>query len=106
MSTEENNKLIDSYMESKGEYISHKDGWGSEVWSSYEPNKYHSNWNLLMEAIKKINSYANEELSFSKFDDFRNNWAMIDRPSKYYIKDVHKQVVEFIEWYNETLTTS
>lgn len=61
---------------------------------------YHNSWDWLMPVIKKIDSYANEKLSFSKFDDYRTNWAMINRPSKYDIDNVYKQVIQFIEWYN------
>lgn len=48
------NKLIDLYMESKGEYISHKDVWGGEYWGEYKPNNYWSSLDLLAPVIQKI----------------------------------------------------
>src|SRR5215217_363126 len=54
MSTEDNNKMIDEFLLSKGEYISYKDSWGSEVWGEYKPSKYHSDFNLLMSAVVRI----------------------------------------------------
>ena len=53
------NQLIDSYMESKGEYISHKDAWGAEVWGSYKPNNYYSSLDLLAPVIQKIEKEDN-----------------------------------------------
>ena len=63
--------------------------------------KYSSSWDWLMPVINKIDSYVNEKLSFSKLDDYRTNWAMIDRPSKYPISRVYEQVIQFIQWYNK-----
>ena len=54
MNTTEQNKTIDTFMESKGEYISYKDQGGGECWGEYKPNKYHSDWGLLMYVVDKI----------------------------------------------------
>ena len=63
---------------------------------------FETDWNWLMPVVKKIDSYANEEMTFAEFDDYRtSNWKMIHNPSKYSINDVHKQVAQFIQWHNE-----
>jgi hypothetical protein len=97
MNTTENNKLIDHFMESNGEYHSHKDAWGSEIWGEYKPNRYHSDWNKLMEVVEKI------------FKDFYNlNPCPIGLKMKiegHLVKankdEVYNACVEFIKWYNE-----
>jgi hypothetical protein len=61
----------------------------------------YNDWNMLMGVVKKIDSYANEQMTFAEFDNYRNEWRMIDNPSKYPIDRVFKQVVQFIEWYNK-----
>ena len=87
METTENNKLIAEFM--------------SETKVTTHHNQYHTSWNELMPVIKKIDSYANEEMTFAEYDDYRTSqWKMINNPSKYEIKSVHNQVVEFIQWYN------
>lgn len=63
-------------------------------------NLFKEDWNELMPSVKKIDSYANEQMCFSDFDDYRNNWKMINNPSKYNISDVYEQVVQFVKWYN------
>ena len=60
---------------------------------------YNTSWDWLMAVIKNIDSIANEVMSFEEFDNYRTQFAMIDKPSKFSIEDVHKQVVEFIEGY-------
>jgi len=91
----ENNKLLDEFVGSKGEYISHKDQWGGEVWGEYKPNNYHSNWNLLMEIIKKITSL--EEFQ----NEYEFNTLFWDEFNQLDIESIYIQVVLFIEWYNE-----
>jgi hypothetical protein len=63
--------------------------------------KYHNSWDWLMPVIKKLDSLANEKFTFAEFDDYRIQWAMIDKPSKYPIERVYEQVVEFIEHLNK-----
>jgi hypothetical protein len=97
----EENRLIADFMDLK------KFGFRNENYLVLERHlspiqlPYKTSWEWLMPVIKKIDSYASEELSYSKFDDYRTNWAMIDRPSKYPIERVYEQIVQFIEWYNK-----
>lgn len=53
--------LLDTFMESKGEWHSSKDRWGAEVWGEYKPNNYIASWNLLIEVINKIKQVSNED---------------------------------------------
>lgn len=58
--------------------------------------RYHTSWDWLMPVCKKINS-----ILFSEFAEIVwQEWNMINNPVKYSIENVHKQVVQFIEWYN------
>ena len=50
----ENNRLIDVFMDSPGEYISHQGSYEGIVLSQYQPHLYHLDWNLLMDVIDKI----------------------------------------------------
>ena len=94
MNTTENNKLIDDFVGSKGEWHSSKDSWGSEVWGEYKPNNYHSDWNLLMEVVHKITIL--EEFQEWEFNSlFWEVFCQID------ITEIYNQVVLFIEYYNE-----
>lgn len=64
-------------------------------------NHYSESWSELIPVIKKLDSWANEKMTFEEFDNYRSsNWKMIDNPSKYHIEDVCKQVAQFIEHYN------
>lgn len=83
----ENNKLIADFMA------------GYSVQSHH--NQYHTSWSELIPVIKKLDSWANEEMTFEEFDDYRTSqWRMINNPSKYDISDVHRQVVQFIKHYD------
>ena len=63
--------------------------------------KYHTSWDWLIPVMKKIDSYANEEMSFAEFDDYRNKYRFIADISIHNdISDVYNQVVEFIKSYN------
>jgi len=109
---EENNILLDNFMGSKGEYISHKDIWGGEVWGSYKPNTYNSNWNLLMEVVEKIETVTDinsngcfmvlESIGFNAkfiFDD--GTRILKDSKGETKIEAIYNACVEFIKWYNE-----
>tara|TARA_R110002167_G_scaffold265541_2_gene472264 strand:+ start:435 stop:749 length:315 start_codon:yes stop_codon:yes gene_type:complete len=98
-----NNKVIAEFM---GHHTYESNGYIMISYSdcnerTLQDTHYHTSWDWLMPVLNKIDSYANEKLSFLEFDDYRTNWSMIDRPSKYQIKDVYDQVVQFIEWYNK-----
>lgn len=58
--------------------------------------KYHSSWDWLIPVLKKIS-----ETLYSDFAGVvRDQWQMIDTPTKYPMEDVYTQAVEFIKWYN------
>ena len=58
-------------------------------------------WDWLMPVIKKLDSIANEKFTILEFDNYRTQWAMIDKPSKYPIEKVYEQTVQFIEHLNK-----
>lgn len=101
----ESNKLIAEFIGLVDSGFERKNKFNSETREEFtlDELKYHISWDWLMPVIKKIDSYANEKMTFAEYDDYRStNWRMIDNPSKYDISNVHKQVVQFIQWYNET----
>jgi hypothetical protein len=114
MNTIESNTAIDSFLGSKGEYISYKDVWGGEVWGEYKPSKYHSDWNLLMEVVEKIEKTQRSKFSPNTYPvvtinsiccniKYHGNYVEIIteiiRPSK--IEAVYNACFEFIKWYNQ-----
>ncbi len=99
------NKIIAEFMGMKPHHqdsgcLIRVDDNGSNEVVPIEQLPYHTSWDWLMPCIKKIDGYANEKMCFEEYDDYRTQWAMIDKPSKYPIDNVYKQVVEFIKWYN------
>lgn len=119
MHTEEERNLIDAFMGSKGEYVSHKDRWGGEVWGEYKPTNY-LNWEDLMDVVEVIESIKNNNYTvditnncvdiFSLNSDhnivrIRGSWKKYreENEGKDLTKRqaVYKAVVEFIKWYNE-----
>jgi len=96
-----NNKLIAEFMGWTEDMnsITHE---GDKWWSSPDTHKYHTSWDWLIPVMKKIDSYANEEMSFAEFDDYRNKYRFIADISIHNdISDVYNQVVEFIKSYNK-----
>tara|TARA_Y100000022_G_scaffold200664_1_gene217250 strand:+ start:221 stop:592 length:372 start_codon:yes stop_codon:yes gene_type:complete len=64
--------------------------------------KYHKSWDWLRPVVKKIDAYANEEMSFNEFDNYRDKYVFIHDLSVHNdIKDIYNQVVEFIKEYND-----
>lgn len=63
--------------------------------------KFNSSWDWLMPVIKKLDSLANEKFTIAEFDDYRTQWVMIDKPSKYPIENVYEQIAQFIEFLNK-----
>jgi|TARA_R110002012_G_scaffold271536_3_gene456722 hypothetical protein len=64
--------------------------------------QYHESWDWLIPVIKKIDSYACEEMDFSDYDDYRNKYVFIHNISLHNdIREVYNQVVEFIKQYNK-----
>lgn len=63
-------------------------------------NHYRESWDELMPVIKKLDSWANEKMTFEEFDNYRTSqWKMIYNPSKYDIEDVCNQAAQFIHHY-------
>jgi len=63
---------------------------------------YHISWDWLIPVMKKIDSYACEEMDFSDYDDYRNKYAFIHNISLHNdISDAYNQVVEFIKQHNK-----
>jgi hypothetical protein len=92
--TETNNTIIDKFMGSEGKYISHKDRWGGEVWGSYIPNCYHSDWNLLINVVKKckaLQDSSSKNLIADIYDALYNTD----------INMLHNTCLLFIKWYND-----
>lgn len=107
MNTTENNKVIDTFMESKGEYISYKDQWGGEYWGEYIPNKYHSDWNCLMEVVEKIESLGSCQIDISvkwcriNYKDNTFSYDSRNHLKGTKIEAVYNACVEFINYYNK-----
>lgn len=106
MDNSKNNQLIDTFMESKGEYISHKDRWGVEVWGSYIPSNYDTDWNLLLSVVEKIENEIGHAISICQnncqiYDhDSKSNLEVItfvEKPTK--IMSTYNAVLEFINLY-------
>lgn len=92
MNTTEKNKLIAEFMSienpyNKGHYIMF-----NGIASEPKDMKFNTDWNWLMEAVEKCLKIALEgdtmEMYYSITDSIPN------------ISDTHKEVVQFIEWYN------
>lgn len=114
MNTTEQNKTIDTFMESKGEYISYKDQGGGECWGEYKPNKYNSDWGLLMGVVDKIESLDSFFGSPSNYQvKMENNHCCIQSNEvtnweqdilgvgEAKKETVYDACVKFITWYNQ-----
>ena len=67
-------------------------------WNDFE---VFETWNWLMPVLKKIDSYACEEMDFSDYDDYRNKYVFIHNISLHNdIREVYNQIVEFINEHN------
>ena len=89
MNTIENNKIIAQFLEISHQKIA---------------MNFHSNWNILMDVVEKI-----ESLGF--FFEIKRNWVRITKKreiivirweqDKYKIEATYNACVEFIKWYNQ-----
>ena len=89
MTTTENNKIIAQFLEISHQKIA---------------MNFHSNWNILMDVVEKI-----ESLGF--FFEIKRNWVRITKKreiivirweqDKYKIEATYNACVEFIKWYNQ-----
>ena len=69
-----------------------------EYYGSLSDLQYHTSWDWLIPVMKKIDSYACEEMAFSDYDDYRNKYVFIHNISLHNdIREVYNQVVEFIK---------
>ena len=90
--TTENNKLIAEFMdlskwESDGKLLY---SWlnvltGETLFVPPSMLKYERSWEWLMPVLKKVNSYANDHMTFSEYYSFRISYRMIIEPTKYHI---------------------
>jgi hypothetical protein len=93
------NELLDKYMGSKGQYVSHKDVWGGEYWGEYKPNTYYNDLNLLAGVIQKIEKENNITFELSK------NGCEVDEDGLYlhsfdlpnWSNNVFKVIVEYLK---------
>lgn len=119
MTTTEKNKLIDLFMESKGEWVSYKDVHGAEVWGNYKPHNYRYSWDCLMPVVEKIESLGYKTSIIKSMVDL-NIMLIKDREDNHYrehssfeiehalygktkIEAVYNACVEFILWYFSSL---
>ena len=89
MTTTENNKIIAQFLEISHQKIA---------------MNFHSNWNILMDVVEKI-----ESLGF--FFEIKSNWVRITKKreiivirweqDKNKIEATYNACVEFIKWYNQ-----
>ena len=89
MTTIENNKIIAQFLEISHQKIA---------------MNFHSNWNILMDVVEKI-----ESLGF--FFEIKSNWVRITKKreiivirweqDKNKIEATYNACVEFIKWYNQ-----
>jgi hypothetical protein len=99
---DKNNKLIAEFMGRKGKHNPELYTWKGitvltdDIWFYVSDAKFHKSWDWLMPVIKKIDSEANTEMDFADFDNYRSTWVMIDKPSKYDIDYVYRQVVDYL----------
>lgn len=87
------NKLISVFMEISEDYIDF----------NLDELNYHSDWNLLMLVVEKIESMG-------YMVDIKNNWVVIHKDGQSVVvrieegktkkEDVYEGIVEFIKWYN------
>tara|TARA_Y100000015_G_scaffold355_1_gene442 strand:- start:8288 stop:8626 length:339 start_codon:yes stop_codon:yes gene_type:complete len=105
-----NNKLIAEFMELPTEVFKptgiinyyHEEEYNGGSWYEEEELSYNVSWDWLRPVVKKIDAYANEEMSFNEFDNYRDKYVFIHDLSVHNdIKDIYNQVVEFIKEYND-----
>ncbi len=95
------NKLLDEFIGSPGQYISHKDEFGGEYWGEYIPNNYHSDWNELMRVVDKINGLKTiiknpmDTTQKSKILEIRAHLGFCNK------KEAYNCVLGFVKWYNK-----
>ena len=70
--------------------------------NTFDKLNFHTSWDWLIPVMKKIDSYACEEMDFSDYDDYRNKYVFIHNISLHNdIREVYNQVVEFIKQLNK-----
>jgi hypothetical protein len=62
------NKLIDTFLESRGVYKSHKDRFGAEVWGEWKPTEYSHSWEHLMSAVEAIEKKFETDTMFASIN--------------------------------------
>lgn len=102
---EKGNEFLDSYMGSKGKYISHKDPYGGEVWGSYRPHNYYGSLDLLVPVIQKIekekvNIRLNNNGCHFYCRESENSFESYDKTLSW-SNNVFKVVIEYLETKNK-----
>lgn len=111
MNTTENNKLLDKFLQKEDNIISIRNYRGVEIDREYNPNSYHNDWNLLLEAVEKIESLETKDGETFTIDMHKDN-VIINQYGKYNneiivteggtrIENLYKACIEFVKWYNK-----
>ncbi len=104
MTTEQQNKMLDKFIGSEGQWESYKNSYGEECWGKYKPNYHHSDWNELMRVVEKINTIERFEVVIMSehchiTDQLGELTLSLQCPSTKIA--VYKACCEFIKWYND-----
>jgi hypothetical protein len=92
MKATEGNKLIAEFMDHPSKGLS------SVI--AHSTLKYHTSWDWLMPVVRKIVELCCDQDNDYLFESDHYT-SILDTVPVAIIEDVHKVVVEFIQWYNE-----
>jgi hypothetical protein len=93
MTTEQQNKMLDKFIGSQGQWESYKNSYGEECWGKYIPNYHHSDWNELMRVVEKILDLCLELDSMEMYYEITDSIPRIDL--------AHESCCKFVKWYND-----
>lgn len=111
MNTTENNKLLDNFLQKEGNIISIRNYRGVEIDREYNPNSYHKDWNLLLEAVEKIETVETKDGRTFTIDMHRDSVLIFEyglttneiifTEGKGRLENLYNACVEFVKWWNE-----